>query len=129
MRQALTAMLVAAAALVAGCSTTSSSTPASTQQIPAWTGRVFVSESRLPESAKFKVLGSVEANARAGYDSGTALYPLLAEEARKLGANAVIGVTGGRRVTAFSWAAAYVNGVAIRIDDAEALKKLPGSYH
>ena len=130
MRLTLIAILVSTAALAAGCAATSSSTPvAGGQQAAAWTGQVYVSEGRLPESVKYKVMGTVEANARSGYDSGTALYPMLADEARKLGANAVVEVTGARRVTALSWAAAYVKGVAVRVDDADALKKLPGSSH
>jgi len=46
-----------------------------------------------------------------------------------MGANAVINAKGGRRVTAFSWAAAYVSGIAVKVEDPEKLKGLPGSYH
>jgi uncharacterized protein YbjQ (UPF0145 family) len=53
----------------------------------------------------------------------------LAAEAKKIGANAVIGATGGRRMTAFSWAAAYVSGTAVKVEDPEKLKGLAGSYH
>lgn len=74
-------------------------------------------------------LGSVTANARIGYDSATALFPLLAGEARKMGANAVINAAGGHRVTAFSWGAADVHGTAVKLKDPEQLKGLPGTYH
>ena len=54
---------------------------------------------------------------------------LLAEEARKMGANAVINAKGGRRVTAFSWSAGYVSGTAVKVDDIQLLKSVPGTYH
>jgi uncharacterized protein YbjQ (UPF0145 family) len=46
-----------------------------------------------------------------------------------MGANAVVNAKGGRRVAAFSWAAAYVSGTAIKVDDIQQLKGLPGTYH
>jgi uncharacterized protein YbjQ (UPF0145 family) len=57
------------------------------------------------------------------------LYPRLAKEARKIGANAVIDAKGSRRVKPFSWAAPYVIGTAVKVEDAEMLKGQTGSYH
>lgn len=113
----------------AGCSPVSSSnavpaTPASQSE-----GPVLVSQQAIPTGIEYKVLGTVKANFRAGYDSVESLYPLLAAEAKKLGANAVVNVQGGRRVTAFSWSAAHVSGTAIRVGDAESLRRLSGSYY
>ena len=111
-----------------GCSTTSSSTAVGpTGQI--WEGPILVTQAAIPDGISYKVLGSVQADARVGYDSAASLYPLLAAEARKIGANAVVNAKGGRRVTAFSWAAAYVNGIAVKVDDPEKLKGLSGTYH
>jgi uncharacterized protein YbjQ (UPF0145 family) len=121
--------LLAGASLVVGCSTTSSSTVLNSAPASPWTGPVFVSSAQLPGNVQYKVIGSVQADARAGYDKAIALYPFLAAEARKIGANAVMGVTDGRRVTAFSWSAAYVSGIAVRVEDPEKLKGLAGSYH
>ena len=114
---------------VGGCSTTSSSSVLGTAPVAAWTGPVFVSESQLPAGIQHKVIGSVQADARSGYDRAAALYPFLAAEARKIGANAVVGVVDGRSVTAFSWSAAHVSGTAVRVEDPEKLKGLSGSYH
>jgi len=111
-----------------GCETTSSSRSIGPTGA-AWEGPVFVSQAPIPEDIEHKVIGTVEANAQAGYDSVVTLYPLLAAEARKIGANAVVDVKGGRRLTAFSWAAAYVIGTAVRVDDPKKLKGLPGTYH
>ena len=133
--------------LGAGCSPASSSRPAqaptqapaqasptqasATQASPAGptTGPVLVSRDDIPTGVEYTVLGTVKANHRAGYDSVESLYPLLAVEARKLGANAVVGVRGGRTVSAFSWSAAFTSGTAVRIADPEALRRLTGSSY
>jgi len=121
--------LVLALSLV-GCAATSSSTvTAEGKGLPPYTGKVFVTEEALPAGLKFVEIGQVEADAKAGYGSGTNLYPLLADEARKLGANAVVEVGGGRRPTLLSWAAAFVYGKAIKIENLEELKKLKGDEH
>lgn len=124
--------------LGAGCSPASSSRPA---QAPAQasptqassagptTGPVLVSRDDIPTGVDYTVVGTVKANHRAGYDSVESLYPLLAVEARKLGANAVVGVRGGRTVSAFSWSAAFTSGTAVRIADPEALRRLTGSSY
>ncbi len=112
-----------------GCSTTSSSNAIGPAAGPTWEGPVFVSQATIPAGIEYKVIGSVQADARIGYDSAASLYPLLAAEAKKMGANAVISAKGGRRVTAFSWAAAYVSGIAVKVENPEKLKGLSGSYH
>lgn len=114
--------------VINGCSTTSSSN-AIAPVGPAWEGPILVTQAAIPAGIEYKVIGSVQADARAGYDSAVSLYPLLAAEAKKIGANAVVNARGGRRVTAFSWSAAYVSGIAVKVDDPQLLKALPGSYH
>ncbi|MBL8484716.1 MAG: hypothetical protein JNJ60_21155 [Rhodocyclaceae bacterium] len=111
-----------------GCSTTSTSTAVGPTG-PAWELRILVSQAAIPSGIEFKVIGFVQAEARVGYDSVASLYPLLAAEARKLGANAVVNAKGGRRLTAFSWFAAYVSGTAVKLDNPATLNGLPGTYH
>jgi hypothetical protein len=120
--------LIAAALVLAsaGCSSVASS-KANGNTAKAWSGPVVVLQSSLPAGIEFKDLGSVKANARGGYSSVESLYPILATEARKMGANAVINAKGGRTVTAWSWAAPYVGGTAVRVDNIEQLKGLPGA--
>jgi len=112
-----------------GCSPVSSSNAVPASPASKSEGPVLVSQEAVPTGIQYKVLGTVKANFRAGYDSAESLYPLLAAEAKKLGANAVVNTKGGRRVTAFSWSAAYVDGTAIRIGDTESLRRLSGSYY
>ena len=128
MRKAAIILSLAAATVLAGCAARSSSRAFAPAE-SSWTGPVLVSQAPIPAGIDYKVIGSVRANARVGYDSVTQLYPLLAVEARKLGANAIVNATGGHRVTAFSWAAGYVEGTAVRVQDPEKLKALTGTYH
>ena len=128
MRKTALILSLAAVVMLYGCAARSSSS-ALTSAEPMWAGPVLVSQAAIPAGIEYKVIGSVRANARVGYDSAALLYPLLAAEAKKLGANAVVSTTGGRRVTAFSWAAAYVEGTAVKVQDPEKLKGLTGSYH
>lgn len=128
MRAKNVVIVVSMLLMVNGCSTTSSSN-AIAPAGPAWEGPILVSQASIPAGIEYKVIGSVQADARAGYDSALSLYPLLAAEAKKIGANAVVNAQGGRRVTAFSWSAAYVSGIAVKVADPQLLKALPGSYH
>lgn len=115
--------------VVSGCSTVSTSKVTAPVAEAPWDGVVLVSQASIPAGVEYKVIGTVRANARAGYDSAVSLYPLLAQEAKKIGANAVINTKGGRRLTAFSWSAAYVSGTAIKVENAKKLKKISGSYY
>ena len=125
------ALVSAFAALVclAGCASVSSSSAPAVSQENWTTDPVYVTTSTVPADMGYEVIGHVKANARTGYDSVETLYPLLVQEARKVGANAVVGVTGGRSPSAFSWAAPFASGTAIRIDDVEKLEKYDGKYY
>lgn len=123
------AVLAAALLLAAGCATKSSSTVLTTSPVAAWQGPVFVTQQALPAGVEHEVIGSVSADATAGYDSVTTLYPALAAEAKKIGANAVVSAKGARRVTALSWSAPYATGMAVRVKDPQKLKGLEGSSY
>ena len=117
------------AAAISGCSTVSSSSVPYVSEGEQTVGKVSLVPSPVPEDVGFEVVGQVKANARAGYSGAASLYPLLADEARKVGANAVINVEGGRRVSAFSWAAPFAGGTAIKIDDPDKLTEFGGEYY
>jgi hypothetical protein len=126
-----TVVAIALLFAITACSTRSSSKIATPITGPKWEGPVFVSQEKIPEGIEHKVIGTVQADTRTGYTSVESLYPLIAKEAKKINANAVFNTKGGRKVTAFSWSAAYVSGIAVKIKDKdfEKLKNLPGSYH
>lgn len=115
--------------VVSGCSTVATSTAVVPITDAPWNGDVLVTQASIPAGVEYKAIGTVQANARAGYERAVTLYPLLAEEAKKMGANAVINTKGGRKLTAFSWSAPYVSGTAVRVESVEKLKGISGSYH
>lgn len=112
--------------LSTGCSPVSSSVATSAAPVSASEGPVLISQGSVPAGVEYKVLGTVKADFPGGYDRVENLYPSLAAEAKKLGANAVVNAKGGRRVTWWSYAAAYVSGTAIKVEDT---KSLSGSYY
>jgi hypothetical protein len=122
-------LAVASLGAIAGCSTTSSSRVFEPSAALPVASPVFVSATTVPAGLAYKAIGAVEVEAHAGYDHVEALYPRLAAEARKIGANAVFNAGGGHRLQAFSWAAPYVSGVAVRVDDPAQLRGLAGSFY
>jgi hypothetical protein len=122
-------VLAASLLLAAGCATTSSSNVITKSSVAPWEGPVFVTQQPLPAGVEHEVIGSVSADANSGYDSVTALYPNLAAEAKKIGANAVVSAKGARKVTALSWSAPYATGIAVRVKDPSKLKGLEGSSY
>lgn len=126
------ALLISFAIALAGCAAPSATFERDAAAAPAaapWTGKVLITENALPAGTKATILGKLSVNATSGYGGGARLYPQMADEARKVGANAVVTVAGYNRPTAFSWAAPYISGVAVRIDDAGALGQLKGELH
>lgn len=115
-------------ASLGGCASVSSSSAPYVSLSEQTAGAIFITQSGLPTDLEYEVIGLIKANARQGYDSAESLYPMLADEARKVGANAVINVYGGRAVSAFSWASPYTGGTAVKIKNTEALKKLNGKF-
>ena len=88
---------------MSGCSNVSSSNVPYLPISQQTKGPIYIIKSDFLTNVKYTEVGKVKANARYGYDSVVTLYPLLAEEARKIGANAIIDLYGGHTVTAFSW--------------------------
>lgn len=123
-------MLLIAFAIVTlgGCGSTSSSTVPQVAVSEQSKGPIFITQAELPSNIEHEIIGTVKANARAGYNSVESLYPMLAEEARKVGANAVIGTYGGRTVSAFSWAAPFTGGTAVKVKHPDSLKSLDGQF-
>lgn len=89
---------------------------------------MYLSTATVPQDFGYQTTGNVKANARAGYNNVESLYPLLVEEARKIGANAVISLKGGRTVSAFSWSAPFTSETAIKIDNLKKPEEYGGQY-
>ena len=118
----------AIALLLGGCAATSSSSAPYVAFSEQTVGPVFITQEELPADIAYDVIGQVQAKAKTGYSGARTLYPLLVEEARKVGANAVINVYGGRAWSGVSLAAPYTAGTAVKVKDTEALKTIDGLY-
>lgn len=121
--------VIFALTILSGCSSVSSSSVPHVPVNQQTSGPVYLTTQSIPADVGYTVVGHVKANARQGYSKAETLYPMIVEEARKIGANAVMDVRGGRTVSAFSWAAPYVGGTAIRIDDTKKLEDFGGHYY
>lgn len=123
MQSIKTLLIAGVASLMVGCAASSSipvnSAPATTDK-----PTVFITKKDLPENVQYEVVGVVKANARVGYDAPVTLYPMLADEARKLGGNAVINVYSGKTIHLFSWAAPYAGGTAVKIKNVDEVKEV-----
>ncbi|WP_077338523.1 hypothetical protein [Pseudocolwellia agarivorans] len=129
MNTKLLSSIALVAVFLTGCKTVSSSSAPYVETNMRVTGPIYMTTATIPESVGYTVIGNVKANARQGYDKVETLYPLIADEAKKVGANAVINVKGGRTVSAFSWAAPFVSGTAIKIDDVSKLESFKGKVN
>ncbi len=90
---------------------------------------VFVTESSPSVQANAEYLGSVAASDEVGYRKCSSLYGALANQARKMGGNAVFFAGGDRHFTLFSWSAPTAKGKAYRVRNLGSLTTLPGKFY
>jgi hypothetical protein len=88
---------------------------------------VLVTESSLPQSISYVDLGTITVSSKF-YGSADALFPKLADKARKKGANVVINVHSYLAPSGFAWAAPHLSGQAIRMNDLAQLDRLQVQY-
>ena len=117
------------AVLLGGCASVSSSSAPYVPLSEQTSGSIFITQSDLPSDIEYEVIGLIKANARQGDGSMESLYPMLMDEARKVGANAVIKVYGGKTFSFFFGAAPFTGGTAVKVKDTETLKKLDGRFY
>jgi hypothetical protein len=90
---------------------------------------VLVSTAKPPTGVKSTNLGELRYSDVYGYRKCHLVYGNLADQARAIGANAVLGVTGYHRPSPFSWAVPVVQGVAYRFDNPDDIKSIPGAIY
>ena len=90
-------------------------------------GRISITEESLPQSVPYVDLGTITVSSKF-YGSADALYPKLAEKARKKDANAVIQTHSYVAPSGFAWAAPHLSGQAIRMNDTRQLDELKIKY-
>lgn len=103
-----------------GCAATSSSTKSATAPAAGpYTGPVCLLTSPVAPDVKHSYVGEIEAG-KQWYGGTDELLPLIADEARKLGSNAVISVKVGQTLGLWAWARPVGSGKAIKIEDFKA---------
>ena len=96
---------------------------------PTHDDQILVTQLGVPEGVAHTVLGPVQAKARQGFGRvAETIWPLLAVQAKAKGANAVVEAQGGHRVQVFSFGAPYASGIAVKFEDPEKRKDLPGLW-
>jgi len=83
---------------------------------PPHSRRVYVTGSNMPANAKYEVLGILEVG-KVWYGSSDNILESLADGARELGADAVVGVKTWHQPSGWSWAAPHGSGCAVKISD------------
>ncbi|MBN1534550.1 MAG: hypothetical protein JXA20_17890 [Spirochaetes bacterium] len=116
-----TLVLVAAVMIAAifGCSShqVADATRSALKKYPAHSKKVFVTESRLPVSAKVELLAELKAG-DVWYGKSDNLLESLADGARQLGGDAVVEARTWRQPSGFSWAAPFGSGKIVKVIDA-----------
>ena len=77
---------------------------------------VCMLKSPLPSSIRHTIVGRIDAS-KQFYGSSGALIPLMAEEARKMGADVVVNLVVGQKMGMFAWARPYGSGTGIKLVD------------
>jgi uncharacterized protein YbjQ (UPF0145 family) len=72
----------------------------------------------LPENIEYRILGSIKASNRS-YGTMSEVLAVMAEDARKIGADAVVNVNTRFRVGAWAWARPIADGTAVSISNKE----------
>lgn len=103
--------------MLAGCAARSSSYVPSgaTAAGAAFTGPVCLLQAPLPEGTKHTVMGVVQGS-KGWYGSTNELMPVMADEARKLGANAIIKIEAGQRMGVIAVVRPTGSGTAVKTD-------------
>ncbi|MDR0251509.1 MAG: hypothetical protein LBI35_09450 [Burkholderiales bacterium] len=108
---------IAACAVLAGCAARAS-TKLSSEMAEAHTWPVCILRAPLPENIEKTILGFIKASNRS-YGSMNEVLFMMAEDARKIGADAVINVRARHQVGALAWARPVAEGQAVKITEKE----------
>jgi hypothetical protein len=116
-----TLILLGLCATLAACAARSTVKLADPQavKLAPHTGKVCMLRSPLPADVKHKVVGNIN-SAKQTYGSVEELLPLMAADARAVGADAVVSLNTGQRIGAWAWARPVGTGVAVKLDNKEA---------
>ena len=89
-------------------------------------GKVLVTASALPTKGEFDILGPLSVHSPWPGGTGKATK-LLADQARAMGANAVVEARAWQAIALPAVVAPHANGIAVRVKDDDLLRSLAGS--
>jgi hypothetical protein len=96
--------------------TGSTVTRISEKSYPGHTNKVFVTTAMLPEGIQYEEIANIDYGKSRGGEIEE-VFQALAEEARNIGADAVIGASAWRSPRGYSWRAPQGKGIAVRLLD------------
>jgi hypothetical protein len=113
-----TFLIGAASIIVAGCAAPSATTVSAnpTQAAAAHNQPVCLLRTTLPANVRYSVLGPIEAS-KEFYGSANELIPLMAQEARNIGADAIISMQTGQKIGVWAWSRPYGMGTAVKLEN------------
>ncbi|GGY08981.1 hypothetical protein GJV26_05185 [Massilia dura] len=112
-----TLILLALCGTLAACAARSTVKLADPQavKLAAHSGQVCLLRSPLPANTKFKVVGDINSSKRT-YGSVSELLPLMAADARAIGADTIINLNTGQKMGAWAWARPVGTGTAVKLE-------------
>lgn len=131
MRKVAALSLMVAAVVISGCASKKPEVVAEPEveepERAPHNGPVCLLERWLPTGTKFEEIDDVDAK-KGWYGSIDSVLPMLADEAREVGANVVMRMRTGMSVGAIAWARPYAEGKAVWVPDFkdETCEKLGG---
>lgn len=110
-------LVVTLAVVIAGCAArTGTNTGFAEMQAPPHAEPVCMLHSPLPSSIKHKVLGRVESS-KQFYGGTSEIVTNMANEARRIGADAVVSMQAGQKMGFFAWARPVGYGMGVKLDN------------
>lgn len=102
--------------LLCGCTRSYGVARADAPPVVAHAEPVCLLKSPMPSAIKHKLIGEVSSS-KQFYGGTEAMVVRVANEARKLGADAIVSFQAGHSIGAFAWARPYAFGNAVKVEN------------
>lgn len=115
-----TLLILALCAVLGACAARSKTTLSDSNALkfPPNTGPVCMLRSPLPSNVQYKIIAAINSSKRT-YGSVSELIPLMATDAKAIGADVVMNLTTKQQMGLLAWARPVGNGTAVKLYDPE----------
>jgi hypothetical protein len=86
------------------------------EKFPAHAGPVCMLKSPLPVGVGYSIIGKIDSSKRT-YGSVSELIPLMAADARSVGADAIVNLDTGQKFGLLAWSRPVGGGMAVKLKD------------